>query len=296
LSVIRIYQQVIKGFLVSRSRPTVQEKAPRAFSEADLKEMISRCYADAVDDQFQQICSGSTLPSQSVRQLVEAGFVVVPGPVSGDQFNELTAAYDEVMAVATGPDFKIGSTSTRMSDLLNYAAVFDDVYLYSPLLEACNYVIGEPFKLSSFLARTLRGGTPAQELHADLARGSEDAPLLGFILMIDSFQEENGATRFVPTSHNWPDLPCDRLSGARAKYWGEVLGCGERGAMIIFNGAIWHGHTANVTPDSRRSIQGYFVRRSAQSGFDFRNRLLPAVRSRMSPLARYLLALDDETQ
>jgi len=114
--------------------------------------------------------------------------------------------------------------------------------------------------------------------------------------MIDSFREQNGATRFVPTSHNWTDLPCDRLSDARAKYSGEVLGCGERGTMIIFNGAIWHGHTANVTPHSRRSIQGYFVRRSARSGFDFRNRLLPAVRSRMSPLARYLLALDDETQ
>lgn len=258
--------------------------------------MISKCYADAVDNHFQQICSGSRLPSQSVRQLVESGFVLIPGPVSGDPFNELTAAYDELMAVAAGPDFKIASTTTRMSDLLTYASVFDDVFFYPPLLEACGHIMGEPFKLSSFLARTLRPGTPAQELHADLARGSEDAPLLGFILMIDSFREENGATRFVPTSHKWADLPCDRLSDARAKYLGEVLGCGERGTMIIFNGAIWHGHTANVTPDSRRSIQGYFVRRSARSGFDFRNRLLPAARSRMSPLARYLLALDDETQ
>ena len=222
--------------------------------------------------------------------------MIVPGPVSGDPFNELTAAYDELMASAAGPDFKIGSTSTRMSDLLNYTSVFNDVFLYPPLLEACSHMIGERFKLSSFLARTLRGGTPAQELHSDLERGSEDAPLLGFILMIDRFREENGATRFVPTSHNWTDLPCDRFPDARAKYPGEVLGCGERGTMIIFNGAIWHGHTANVTPDSRRSIQGYFVRRSAQSGFDFRNRLLPAARNRMSPLARYLLALDDETQ
>jgi Phytanoyl-CoA dioxygenase (PhyH) len=257
--------------------------------------MISECYAHAVDDQFQQICSGSTLPSQSLRQLVESGFVVAPGPVSGEPLNELTAAYDEVMAVAAGPDFKIASTTNRMSDLLTYGSVFHKVYLYPPLLEACGHIIGEPFKLSSFLARTLRGGTPAQELHADLARGSEDAPLLGFILMIDSFREENGATRFVPTSHNWNDLPCDRLSDARAKYSGEVLGCGERGTMIIFNGAIWHGHTANVTPDSRRSIQGYFVRRSARSGFDFRNRLPPAARSRLSPLAHYLLALDEET-
>jgi hypothetical protein len=65
---------------------------------------------------FQRICSGSALPSQSVRELVESGFVVVPGPVSGDPFNELTAAY--VMAAAAGPDFKIASTTTRMSDLL----------------------------------------------------------------------------------------------------------------------------------------------------------------------------------
>src|SRR5882762_12033124 len=103
--------------------------------------MISKCYADAVDDQFQQLCSGNTLPSQSVRQLVESGFVVVPGPVSGDPFNELTAAYDEVMAVATGPDFKIASTTTRMLDLLNYGPVFDDIYLYPPLLEACSHII-----------------------------------------------------------------------------------------------------------------------------------------------------------
>ncbi len=245
---------------------------------------------------FQQIRAGSTLPSQSVRQLTEAGFIIVPGPVSGDRFNELTAAYDKVMAVAAGPDFKIGSSTTRMLDLLSYGSVFDDIYLYPPLLEACSHFIGESFKLSSFLARTLRAGTCSQELHADLARGSEDEPLLGFILMIDSFREENGATRFVPTSHKWADLPCDQLYDTRAKYSGEVLACGEQGTMIIFNGAIWHGHTANVTTCARRSIQGYFVRRGAQSGFDFRNRLSPEARDRMNPLARYLLALDHEPQ
>ena len=256
-------------------------------------EVISKCYADAVDDRFQQIRSGKTLPSQSVRQLVESGFAIIPGPTSGDPFNELTTTYDEVMAVASGPDFKIASTTIRMSNLLSFGSVFEDIYLYPPLLEACSHIVGQPFKLSSFLARTLRAGAPSQELHADLARGSGDAPLVGFILMIDSFREDNGATRFVPTSQNWTGLPCDRLSDTRAEHSGEVLGCGERGTMIIFNGAIWHGHTANVTPDARRSIQGYFVRRSAQPGVDFQNRLPPAARARMSPLARYLLALDE---
>jgi hypothetical protein len=57
-----------------------------------------------VDDQFQQICCGSTLGSQSIRQLVESGFVVVPGPLSGEPFNELTVAYDKAMAAVAGPD------------------------------------------------------------------------------------------------------------------------------------------------------------------------------------------------
>jgi len=91
--------------------------------------MILTSYADAVDDHFQQIRSGSTLPSQSVRQLVESGFVIIPGPTLGDPFNALTAAYDEVMAVASGPDFKIASTTTRMSNLLSYRSMFDDIYL-----------------------------------------------------------------------------------------------------------------------------------------------------------------------
>jgi hypothetical protein len=246
-----------------------------------------------VDGHFHQIRSTVRLRGESTQQLIESGFAIMPGPLAGDRLNQLVAAYDEVMASASGPDYKAGRTTTRMSDLLSNRSEFDDVFLYPPLIEACCNLIGEPFKLSSFIARTLQAGSPAQELHADLPRDSDDGPLLGFILMVDPFRVENGATRFVPASHYWPDLPSGRLSDTRNKFPGEVLACGDLGSMSLFNGAIWHGHTANLTAHPRRSIQGYFVRRQAQSGFDFRNRLPPAARSRMSALARYLLALDD---
>ena len=241
---------------------------------------------------FQQIRSGDTLSCQALGEFAASGFLTIPGPLTGNRFNALAEAYDTIMAAGSGPDYKIGSTTTRMSDLLSFNSVFDEVYLYRPLLEACRHLLGEAFKLSSFLARTLRAGTPAQELHADLPRDSEDAPLLGFILMIDPFREENGATRFVPGSHHWHDLPSDRVLETRIKCPGEVLGCGEPGTMILFNAAIWHGHTANSTSRPRRSIQGYFVRRNARSGFDFRNRLPDEVQTRKSALARYLLVLD----
>jgi Phytanoyl-CoA dioxygenase (PhyH) len=242
-----------------------------------------------VDSYFNDIVLHQTLSVTSVQQLIESGFVVIPGPVSSSRFPELSLVYDEVMNSGTSPDFKVGSTTTRMYDLVNRGPAFDDVYTFPPLLEACRHVIGEPFKLSSLLGRTLRPGSPVQELHVDLTRDSADAPMVGFILMIDPFTSENGATRFVPSSQYWPDVPSDRLTDRRATFPGEIAVCGESGSLIIFNAAIWHGHTANNTREQRRSIQGYFVRRDAQSGIDFSTHTSPETLGRITPFARYLL-------
>jgi hypothetical protein len=244
-----------------------------------------------VDTYFNNIASSKMLSIASVTQLVESGFVIIPGPISTERLPALSAAYDDVMDSGTGPDFKIASTTNRIYDLVNRGPAFDDVYVYLPLLEACRHVIGEPFKLSSLLGRTLRSESPAQELHVDLPRRSPDSPMAGFILMIDPFRPDNGATRFVPASQNWPDVPSDRLSNPRSSFPGEVLACGQAGSMIIFNGAIWHAHTANSTTEQRRSIQGYFVRRNAQSGMDFSVRMHPETLSRIGLLARYLLSI-----
>ncbi len=196
-----------------------------------------------------------------------------------------------MMSVATGPNYKIATATTRLSDVLNYGPIFDDIFLYPPLLQACTHIIDEPFKLSSFLARTLKPKSLAQDIHADLARSSEDAPLVGFILMVDEFRKENGATRFVPSSHRWPDLPGDHLLNSKEPLPGEVISCGEPGSLIIFDGAVWHGHSANVTSKPRRSIQGYFIRRNARSGTNFMQCLLPQTQGRMNSSARYLLSL-----
>jgi len=246
-----------------------------------------------VDARFQEIRSKNVLLSETIAKLMDSGFVTIPGPYSSMRLQGLTADYDDVMASSPGPDFKVGGTTDRLSGLLNYSSLFDDLFLFPPLLEASAHVVGEPFKLSSLLARTLRPGTPAQDLHTDLARDSEDAPLAGFILMLDSFRRENGATRFVPESHRWPDVPSKGMTDRRDTWPGEVLASGAAGTLIVFNASIWHGHTANITEHPRRSVQGYFVRRSTQSGSDFANCLLPSTRSRMSQLAQYLLSFRD---
>ena len=242
-------------------------------------------------DRFSQLASGSALPAAAASELQERGFVIVPGPVLPDRLERLASAYDAVMASATGDDIKVGSTTTRVSDLVNRGAVFDDLYVYPPLLEACQRVIGQPFKLSSLLARTLRPHRPAQDLHVDVRRDSADWPLAGFILMLDEFRPDNGATRFVPGTHHRAEVPEDVMPDRRADHDEQALACGDAGSLVVFNGSTWHGHVAHTSNRPRRSIQGFFIRRDGRAATDFAGRMSPETRMRLSPLAKHILAL-----
>lgn len=242
-------------------------------------------------DWFSFVAARCQLPVATAFELEQRGFVVIPGPVAPSRMEALADAYDAAMASATGDDIKVGSTTTRVSDFVNRGSEFDDLYVFPPLLEACSRVIGRPFKLSSLLARTLRPHEPAQELHVDVRRNSADWPLLGFILMVDDFRPDNGATRLVSGSHTWTGHPQDTISDLRAEHDSQVLACGNAGSLLIFNGSTWHGHTANTSSGPRRSLQGFFVPRDGRAGTDFGARMQPETRARLGPLAQYVLAI-----
>jgi ectoine hydroxylase-related dioxygenase (phytanoyl-CoA dioxygenase family) len=106
-------------------------------------------------------------------------------------------------------------------------------------------------------------------------------PMLGFIVMVDEFRTDNGATRFVPGSQNAVQRPPSSES---------VAACGPVGSIIVYNGSVWHGHGANGTDLPRRSIQGAYIRRNAV-GFNLAARMRPDTLRRIGPVARYLLAV-----
>ena len=227
----------------------------------------------------------------AVQELLEVGFVVIPGPVAPDRLAQLAAAYDAAVDGAAAEDISVSSSNTRVHDLVNRGPEFDGLYVYEPVLEACCRVIGQPFRLSTMLARTVRPYTRAQKLHVDFRREADGWPMVGFILMLDEFRADNGATRFMPGSHNWPTIPDDFPPEASADQEGQVLACGPAGSLIIYNGSVWHGHTANRGDAQRRSIQGAYIRRDAESGFDQAARMRPETLARIGHLAKYVLAL-----
>jgi hypothetical protein len=189
-----------------------------------------------------------------VQELDEMGFAVIPGPVAPEDLVWLAAAYDQAIASASPDDVRVGSSTTRVNGFVNRGLEFDSIYLHPPVLNACRHVLRQPFELSTMHARTLRPGQDAQELHVDYARDEQGWTMVGFIFMVDEFRPDNGATRFVPGSHLWSSVPDDRPRDR------QVLACGPAGSMIVYNGAVWHGHTVNRSGAPRRSLQGAYVR------------------------------------
>jgi ectoine hydroxylase-related dioxygenase (phytanoyl-CoA dioxygenase family) len=244
-----------------------------------------------MQDWFDMLSSTSELSASAIKELSDIGFAIIPGPVATEHLTTLVAAYDAAIATAKEEDVKNGSTSTRIRDFVNRGAKFDDLYIYRPVLEACCRVIGRPFRLSTMHARTVRARSQAQVLHVDYARDAIGWTMIGFIFMVDEFSGDNGATRFLPASHHWSNVPDKIIKDSQEDYENQILACGPPGSMIIYNGAVWHGHAANSSDRPRRSIQGAYIRRDAWSGENLSERMCNETLARISPLARYVLAV-----
>ena len=243
----------------------------------------------SINDWYDLITAESKLPPNAARQLCDIGFVIMPGPIIDGGCAQLSEAYDRAVLMADPNDVSIRS-STRVHDFVNLGQEFDGFYIYGPVLAACCRIIGRPFKLSTMHARTLEPGAPAQPLHVDVKREADGWPLVGFIIMVDEFSAENGATRFVPGSHLLSrEEPGKLMDDATDAYEGQVLACGPAGSIIIFNGSVWHGHTANRSARRRRSIQGAFIPQEARSAINQAARIRPDTFRRIGDLAKYVL-------
>jgi len=234
-------------------------------------------------DWFQRTADECRLDSSTAEELDVNGFAVIDGPVIPAGMDALTLAYDRVVGETIGADKSVGRTTTRVHDLVNRGAEFDCLYVHGPALAASFHVVRRPFKLSNLLARTLHPRSGAQTWHTDVVPGQDGWPMLGFILMLDRFTAENGATRFLRGSHT-------HAMDARSVLESDLVpACGDRGCMVVYHGAVVHGHGSNATDRPRRSIQGAYIPRDAQ-GFGLAERMTTDTRARIGGLAEYLIA------
>eukprot|EP01124_Arcella_intermedia_P003390 TRINITY_DN11862_c0_g1_i1.p1 TRINITY_DN11862_c0_g1~~TRINITY_DN11862_c0_g1_i1.p1 ORF type:complete len:325 (+),score=49.98 TRINITY_DN11862_c0_g1_i1:61-1035(+) len=99
-------------------------------------------------------------------------------------------------------------------------------------------------------------GEQAQQLHYDqqflnthpCRDPGMESYLLNFLLAVDDFTADNGATQYIAGSHMWP---AERVPCAEDKVKQVVM---KAGSMCVFSGLLWHGGGANNTQKSRTGI------------------------------------------
>ncbi len=195
-----------------------------------------------------------------------------------------------------GCEFRQEPGARRLANLLDKGPVFEQLAVMSRILEGVRQVLGERFKLSSFNARSANPySQEAQPLHCDAGALPDNQGywVCNTIWLLDDFTRENGATRIVPGSQNWGELPQERLANTSEPHAKELLVLGRAGSVVIMNTHAWHGGTANRTARPRRALHAFYCRWDKPQQ-QYQKRLLRAeTQARLSPDLRKLAALDD---
>ena len=188
----------------------------------------------------------------------------------------------------------LDNRAQRVWNLVNKGEPFERAIQHPRILAAMEYLLGGDCTLSSFTVNIIGQGAPNGHLHIDYPLRLMPDPRPSFPLvansvwLLDDFTLENGATRCVPGSHL-------RLEGGpepEVKYDDEVQVCGSKGSVIIVNGALWHGSSANHTDADRVGLLGFFCRSFMKPQQDHLKLASDEVIARATPTLKRLLGFD----
>jgi ectoine hydroxylase-related dioxygenase (phytanoyl-CoA dioxygenase family) len=186
------------------------------------------------------------------RRLLDNGYVVVTGLLDAAG---VQAARDDLgrvlTATRTGRNAFEGFSTQRVYALFAKTRAFDQVAIHPLLLAVLDQVLGH-YQLSAPTGIRIGPGEKAQILHRDDSIYPLPEPhppvVVNTMWPLDEFTAANGATRFIPGSHQWePGRVPDRSDTAET----AVL---SPGAALFYLGSLWHGGGANQTEAPRLGV------------------------------------------
>ncbi len=201
-----------------------------------------------------QRLSASDAEVGAVLEAVHAdGACIVENLIDAEQVATLRTELDPVIeSSAFGTDGFTGRRTRRSGALLAQAPSSHEVAMHPLVLESAKQFLSPwTSKIQLMLTQTIAigDGEPAQVLHRDrlawgghLPRSIE--PQLNTIWALTDFTEDNGATRVVPGSHEWPD----GRSATEAEVTQAVM---PAGSVIFYSGTVIHGGGENRSGETR---------------------------------------------
>ncbi len=181
---------------------------------------------------------------------VIVGDVLPPGEV--DRVNTELQPY--IDATEPGRDSFTGFRTTRTGALVARSPACRDLVMHAMVRGVCDRVLlpnCERYQLHLGQVIRIMPGQAAQPIHRDRwawgarLRGFE--PQLNTIWALTDFTTDNGATRVVPGSSDWPD---DRKAEAH-EITQAVM---DAGAVLLYTGTVFHGGGENRSDGDRTGL------------------------------------------
>lgn len=180
------------------------------------------------------------------------GFTVLHGAIDHERVRTLLARLDQLehqLGVGPADNSFEGRSTVRIYNLLAHGPVFESVPVEPEVLAVVEGVLDRGCLVSSLSSISIGPGESAQPLHSDdqvmpLPR-PHVATVCNSMWALTDFTEANGATRVVPGSHRWADVP------EYGETYDSVPACMQAGDVLVWHGSLWHGGGANTT-DARR--------------------------------------------
>ena len=238
------------------------------------------------------------LTASEKSQLDQGGFLLLESVITADTTTQLR---EHALTLAAAEQkagkshlYLPNDSAQRVWNLINKGEVFEDAIQHPRLLAAMEYLLGVDCTLSSFTVNVTYPGAPDAGLHIDYPLSALPTPRPSFPLVansvwfLDDFTLENGATRCVPGSHH----RLEALPEPGIKYADSVQICGTRGSVLIVNGSVWHGSSANRTDTPRVALLGFFCRSILKPQQDHLKLVSDEVVSRATPTLKRLLGFN----
>ena len=230
-----------------------------------------------------------TLTAMEKAQLDTEGYVLLPEILSADEVGGVRAALEEVYAMErTGQE----GGPVESSYMQNKIAGLDMCLTNPRVLASIAHILDGKIKSFGIHGRPHPPGGEQQKLHVDYngpAPEEKRYAVANSLWMLEDFTAQNGATRVVPGSQLWAQRPEDAMDEEERaqRHPDEILLRSSAGTVVVWNGHLWHGTTANRSNTIRHSLTSFYCRRD-DPNMVFSSVLSEEATARLNPAARCL--------
>jgi ectoine hydroxylase-related dioxygenase (phytanoyl-CoA dioxygenase family) len=196
--------------------------------------------------------------SDHVTRIESDGYTILPEAIEPDlvvALRDTIRRLEDELDVQPKGTAAEGRATKRMYNLLARDPIFRRMPLHPAVLPIVERLLDRGCLLSGMTAMDIGPGELPQPMHGDDIVMSRHltrphAPMMvTSIWALTDFTADNGATRYVPGSHLFPNTPDEpgALDGVDVRAL-EM----PAGSVMIMHGSLWHGGGGNGTSDDWR--------------------------------------------